>query len=495
MKNLLQRLSLFALLAGLSATAPAAQTVDVVRPDWPESLVEKAASLPVQDGGRIKPLQTYASFQLLPINGKRKVDFDDGETMSPMEWYLTTVFFPDYADDYEVFQVRDSAVMDAIGLGHAGKKKADRYSFNEIRPGIQRLFELWDQYGRIDEKERSSVQHQIVLLASNVSRYFDLRSSMEFARYEHEVGHTPEVQQHEKIREIFPDPTKVRFHDILANLGTIVDAHNELRASGETEVADELSHVYQAASEAAAPTRRVAAMLPPLESREEEAAWHTPGDLSELALMPGYELPAEYSAAFESFERLAAAKSDFGAFERELDVLHANLVGLAEARGEYGKIPLELNYYNKKWVANSQVLFILSFLLTALMWIFPRGKALYRGTMVSVVAAMSCLIVAIVLRCIIRGRPPVSTLYETILFVTAGWALVAVIVEVINKRRIMISAGAFLGCSGCSSRTSSSSPTSRTPCRASSRSSTRTSGWRRTSPRSPSGTRPASWPR
>ncbi len=52
------------------------------------------------------------------------------------------------------------------------------------------------------------------------------------------------------------------------------------------------------------------------------------------------------------------------------------------------------------------------------------------------------------MRCAIRGRPPVSTLYETVLFVTAVGALVALVLEALNRRRIAISAAAVLGLVG-----------------------------------------------
>jgi ABC-type transport system involved in cytochrome c biogenesis permease subunit len=48
----------------------------------------------------------------------------------------------------------------------------------------------------------------------------------------------------------------------------------------------------------------------------------------------------------------------------------------------------------------------------------------------------------------IRGRPPVSTLYETVLFVTAVGSLVALAAEWINRERLAISAAAILGMVG-----------------------------------------------
>ena len=90
MKAPIQKLTLLAGLACAPFFAGCApvEEVDVVRPEWPESIVELAASLPVQDGGRIKPLQTYASFALLPIHGKRSITFADKEKMTAMVWIL-----------------------------------------------------------------------------------------------------------------------------------------------------------------------------------------------------------------------------------------------------------------------------------------------------------------------------------------------------------------------------------------------------------------------
>jgi len=437
-----------ALAAGLFAGCAPAEEVDVVRPEWPDSVLELAASLPVQDGGRIKPLQTYASFRLLPINGKRTLTFADKEKMTAMEWYLTTLFFPEHSDDYEVFQVRDSAVIDAIGLPHADKKKSDRYSYNELRPGFKTLFQLLEQYSRIEQNNRDSVQQQIVNLATNVSAYHDIRTSLDFARYSHGVGHTDEVRENARVKELFADPSKVTFSQIVSRLPDIVSVHNELRTAGQTEVADELNHVYGDARDAAAVTSRTCAMFPPGVSKEEESEWMTPVDIAEIGMFPTYDMPEGHIAALASFEKLVELRDDFTAFESEFENLHGALVGMAVERGEYSKVPIELSYYNGKYVMNALVLFVLSFVLMGFMWLRPRNAWIYRGTMLAVASGLVTLITAITLRCIIRDRPPISTLYETILFVTAGWALVALVAELINKKRVMLSAGAFLGMLG-----------------------------------------------
>jgi ABC-type transport system involved in cytochrome c biogenesis permease subunit len=94
------------------------------------------------------------------------------------------------------------------------------------------------------------------------------------------------------------------------------------------------------------------------------------------------------------------------------------------------------------------VLFVLSFLLCACQWMWPRSKALYGTTWVTTVIPLVLLITGITIRSILRSRPPVSTLYETFLFITAVGVLVAVIIELINRKRVGQLAAAFFGALG-----------------------------------------------
>jgi len=91
---------------------------------------------------------------------------------------------------------------------------------------------------------------------------------------------------------------------------------------------------------------------------------------------------------------------------------------------------------------------VLSFLFIAVSWMFPRNKWIHRLTPIGVLVPTALLIVGITLRCIIRERPPVSTLYETILFITAVSVMIAVIIEYMNRQRIAVAVASVLGCMG-----------------------------------------------
>jgi hypothetical protein len=62
-----------------------------------------------------------------------------------------------------------------------------------------------------------------------------------------------------------------------------------------------------------------------------------------------------------NLDALGGARNDFAAFERELTSFHERVVSAANARGEYGKVALEIRYYDLGLLTWSLSLFGLAF--------------------------------------------------------------------------------------------------------------------------------------
>ena len=144
------------------------------RAPWPERAVELAGALPVQEGGRIKPLSTQAAFTLLRLNGKRSAEGLDGARLGAVEWLLDVLFFPEDAARQRVFLVQDDAVLAALGVHVEGRRKRDRYSYAELEPGLPRLMALAHDYDAIEAKHRTALQEHVVHLAENVLAFLRL---------------------------------------------------------------------------------------------------------------------------------------------------------------------------------------------------------------------------------------------------------------------------------------------------------------------------------
>jgi ABC-type transport system involved in cytochrome c biogenesis permease subunit len=330
--------------------------------------IELFGLLPVQDGGRVKPLSTFADFTLLRISGRKSMTRTDESHASSTEWLLDLVFYPQAADSERVFRVDDGAALDAVGITH--QKKRDRYSFDDLRPGFDKLFDKANEYAHVDPKQRDSVQAQIVNLAEAVDLYGSLRGRLGLA------------------------------------------------------------------------------LVPPGAGAAREAEWLTPEEVALRSTAPMLKLTDEEKRFHAGFLDLVGKRDDPGAFEVQLASLSGQLVSAATARGEYAKVPLERFYYRGDFLFWAQIVFILAFLAMAVSWMMPRAKLPYRTAALLAGSGTALVITAIVIRCIIRGRPPVSTLYETVLFITGVSTSVALVAERITRQRLALSAAAVLGMIG-----------------------------------------------
>ena len=115
---------------------------------WSVETIAIAETLPVQNGGRIKPLSTYAGFTMLSLHGARsmKIEGKDGEVfkIKPSAWMLDVLFRPQLAIHQPTFRIDNSAALEAIGVETRGKR--DRYSYADNEPGRQKLGDLTQSY-------------------------------------------------------------------------------------------------------------------------------------------------------------------------------------------------------------------------------------------------------------------------------------------------------------------------------------------------------------
>jgi ABC-type transport system involved in cytochrome c biogenesis permease subunit len=185
-------------------------------------------------------------------------------------------------------------------------------------------------------------------------------------------------------------------------------------------------------------------VFPPPERQDEE--WQYLGGAVDHVFGAAHGGPtAELVGAWENLER---SKDDRAAFQVQLDTLLGRLSGIAEQRGEYSKVPLEVSFYRAKFFTRALAVFLLSFVLVAISWLAPRSRWLVAAIWGTAGLGVVLVVAGVVVRCIIRGRPPVSTLYETILFITGCVTLVCLVIEWIQRGRIGLALAPVLGAAG-----------------------------------------------
>jgi len=413
---------------------------------WDPAIVDMLRTLPVQEDGRVKPFDTQVSFLLLRLNGRRRVPVPDeprfgaaaGQDLSPVEWALDALVFPEQAAHYPVFQVQNSDVIHALGLPIEGKRKRDRYTYDELRRGEAELMSLTSSYVSIDEKERTVVQGQVVNLGINYSHYRLFQQSFEFARLSFPVAPT--------LRERFGGRAQVSLSDVLTEGAALAETSAALRRTGADPAALAAVDSLRSRALTAASESRFLAWIP---APGEQEAWLSLADLAQHALVePHGHDHSDAIAAVAAAEALVTARDDAAAFSRAATDLHGQTVALASARGEYEKVELEVALYQADPFHRSLLLYLLAFVVAALSWLRPKNRWVWRLVSFAMIAATLVLVIGITVRCILRGRPPVTTLYETVLFVTAIVALTSLVVEAIQRRRVALSLGAALCAAG-----------------------------------------------
>lgn len=136
--------------------------------------IESFAELPVQVGGRIKPLDSVARNTLLVLSARQKVIAPEGQTLSPIEWFMDLTMRPEVADTYRVFKIEFPDDLGFAGLAEQGQRY---YSFNDIQPYFNELHELYKEVNP-EPKKRSPYEKQIVDLNQGLMLYHRVMHSL-----------------------------------------------------------------------------------------------------------------------------------------------------------------------------------------------------------------------------------------------------------------------------------------------------------------------------
>lgn len=452
--------SLVLLALGLAGASPAAAQRKVERADvevtrgqpWPEDVVQAFGQLPVQDRGRVKPLSTVAGFRMLNTNGKRSFEIpaDSGlptapEKLSPTTWYLDAMFFPEQARTYELFLVDDNAVLEAMGLRFEGRKRRDRYSYDQLSDGRGKMEELAKSAFAKEASERTRFDTQLIALRENIIQYEVLE--LTFSGLAARLGPEPPAA----LLEIYPEAAgggSIGAQAVLERWSEALTWRQAAEGVAEGDARDRaLAPLYNGIILLIETADYSLAMFPAEDSGEEK--WRTAGELLQRKLDPAQADPtAGELELFSAYADLAGVESRVDAIGPA--VLAAFEAGKAAAmgRGEFEKIPMEVGYYERDYFTKALVFFLLGFLTVALSWLRPKGVLLPRLTWFLVAGGLASASVGVTVRCLLLERPPVATLYETILFITSIAVLVCLAAERLTRERIALALGATLGAAG-----------------------------------------------
>jgi len=415
-----------------------AQKIEGYEP-WEEATVEAVESLPVQDGGRVKPLSTFAGFRMLGLHGARsmKVEGKGGEVfkLTPTEWMMDTLFRPNLAVDLPTFRVDNSDVLEAIGVGVKGRR--DRYSYSEIESGRDKLIELAQSYEPIGKKERDPVQQQTIDLAYNLRNYESMLSYFSFARTGvvlrgSGVGGQPDQRA-----------------DFSAVMTTAAQLRAEIariqREGGEID--GRMQDMLQQVLEGSNFSKFGLFILPPKSASDE--TWLTAGNAIMEVMTEQSKDPATAITDVRALETaVRSVPVSEKEFRKHIGEFKEIAMKRANSRGETKRIAMEVAYFKWDYFLNAMVLFLIGSLCALAMWGSGSGRAskiLSWATLGFTSGGAILCVIAIVKRCLIMHRPPVGNLYDTVIFIAATGVIFALLVEWMSRKRFALGIAPILG--------------------------------------------------
>ena len=375
------------------------------------------SKLPSVVNGRIKPLDSVARSTLLVLQGRQRVTTPEGKTIAPAEWLLEVMTRPEVADKMQVFEVVHPdllALMQLNAEDGAGKK---RFSLMQLRPRFEELSRQARLAGQMENPQRTTFQRAVLQLHNNLGLYQRLRFSIQM-----------------------PDTT-----DLLAELtayqerrGPAVEAlrakeagkpHDEKLAAALVEDTNKFLFIDENA---------LIHPIPPVDGAPPDD-WRTIGKALQDSLQDG-RIPPE-ALAYAGLSR-SWVRQNAGEFNQGLHLLRAVLDKTRPT--VMGKCETEALFNSSEPFYSSSLLYVVGFMVAVFAWlVWPRELA--RASFWIIVVAFVLSTAGILARMWIEGRPPVTNLYSSALFV--GWVAVAlcVVIEQIYKNALANMAAGIIG--------------------------------------------------
>jgi cytochrome c-type biogenesis protein CcsB len=222
-------------------------------------------------------------------------------------------------------------------------------------------------------------------------------------------------------------------------MGAVEKVHGKLRAEEELDpVESELANLYDTLSVMNGIMSGEALRIIP-HPGDPKATWYSIADLNDPQVPQAQRIRALVSALVTAYDA-----GDLPAVRTASAGLASRLANVApETYPPEKDLAREVHYNRAKPFRTAWLLYLLGFL--ALIASFPlASKGFARAGMALVVGGFLMNGYGMLLRILISGRPPVTNMYETVIFVAWGGVLFALIFELVYKARYFAATAAGL---------------------------------------------------
>ena len=406
--------------------------------------------IPIQESGRIKPLSTYAENQLLVLYGKRSFKTDSTKVKA-IDWLIDLISNPNARNEQKVFYLSSWENSPNVEITLGLNSDNHYYSNKEIFESLKKNQDLVVSLLNSPSEELSYEDEQIVNIYKKWELYDYVSNGV--------AVYLPVIDINNNLIKDFLDINndKVSYSYFVRNFDKFEFLFNDLSKASENikqDIPVEKEHEYymkiydihnsimnfEDILKTSITLNQNFKIIPSMHN-DESGEWLTPVESVLINRSPMQDTLMLY---YENYFK-AYLDNNFNLMnESANDII--NLVSDMDDSVNPKLLAKETKYNNLNLFTISMLLYIFSFCVMGISWMF--NSVSIKGRYVAFILLLLGFIIhayGLSLRMIIMQRPPVSTLYESIIFVNFVLVFFAIIFEHYRKDSLGILVAAVGG--------------------------------------------------
>jgi ABC-type transport system involved in cytochrome c biogenesis permease subunit len=356
-------------------------------------------SLPVVSNGRVQPLDSLGRNALLSIHGKQRIPGDDAPA-GPAAWLAELNFNPALADTRKIFLIHHD---DLLGLTELTRGEEKSYSYIQLLPSFPHLQKEARRIGEIDSKTWSPYEKALMTLTRNLTLYNQLKHALalpgsgslesEFKLLLSDIGAALSETGKQDRGESF-------------NASAIDAARSRLGVFSDWS---QMTEIYTTPS------------------GEGADGWKKLPDSLIDSIGNGELHPSSLA-----FARMGDAyrRGDTSAFNSAINDYRAWLV--ENRPGQVKKSSSESLFNAIAPFYLCMVLYVVAFLCAVISWMGP-GSALRQAAFRVLLIGLVLHTLGLATRMLLEGRPPVTNLYSSAIFIGWGAIILSCVLEIFHR--------------------------------------------------------------
>jgi len=372
--------------------------------------------IPVLSEGRSKPFDTVARNSLLILRGRQTLRLDDGRTISATRWLADVLFNASVADSYPAFAINNPEVLGSFGWEQNERKY---FRCSELRPFLEKIDAQGQHADSVEPAKRTPYQTAISNLRNSLMLYQRLKNSMR------------------------PEEAKDFAGGIDAGVKAMpagIGAANK-RAKGESfdRAGFEAFARFAALCGTLAEMGCVLPVPPDPAGNGPREEWVSIGTSLLQTIPTGAINPVTKTYALAGD---ACHAGDAAQFNRHLKGL-AGWMTVHEPRAT-GLAAYEYLFNQLEPFYQAMGLYVLAFLLVCGSWL-GGNRSLNTAALCVLLLALAVHTFGLGSRMYLQGRPPVTNLYSSAIFIGWGTVIIGLILERIFRDGIGAACAAAIG--------------------------------------------------